>query len=111
MATGRRKIDPSLKRVKTGVSLSPQLMDDIDFLVLLTNTSRSAVLEAAAADLLRDIAGRLRVLNNRVKRNPDVPFSVSDPRVSAFIRQVHSVGRGATGAPFMLFSPGGGVDD
>lgn len=111
MATGRRKIDPSLKRVKTGVSLSPQLMADIDFLVTLTNTSRSAVLEAAAFDYLHDISSRLRALNNRSKRKPDVPFAVSDPVVLSFIRHVHTIDRGAAGASLMFLSPGGAVDD
>lgn len=111
MSIGRKKIDPSLKRLKTGVSLSPRMMGDIDLIVSLTNSSRSAVLEASASDYLHDVAGRIRALNNRSRRNPDKPFVISDPVVLAFIRQVHLINKGTFSTPFMIFSPGGGDVD
>lgn len=111
MATGRKKIDPSLKRLKTGVSLSPQLMGDIDFLVSLTNSSRSAVLEAAAADYIHDISERLHSLNNLANRDPDKPFAISDPVILSFIRHVQVVARGSSASSFMFLAAGGAVDD
>lgn len=107
MSKGRKKVSPADRKVKTSLAFTPQFMRDLDFLVLFTNTSRSAVVEAAAFDRLSSVASSLRALSAAVGCSPDVPFAVSDPLVLSFFRAAHGVDRGtpASAVPFMIFTP------
>lgn len=91
--------DPSYRHVKTGISLPPRFLSDLEYISQCTHVSRSAILVAVASNYLHDVAESFRESVYLLRQDPKAEL---DGIAEEFLRKLAEYEGGHGSSPFFL---------
>lgn len=96
LSRGRPRLDPSVKLSKTGVTLPPHMMANLDLIAKFARTSRSTVMAYLLDAPLHDLSESVKETLYLTKNDPDGVVHI-DFLAMEFLRHVSSTSQGING--------------
>lgn len=104
MSRGRKSIPVESKLVKTGITVTPQMLADLDMLASVTSSSRSAVIVALLEGPLRDVVNSFKESAFVSRENPENGVYLENVAL-AFLQRIAVLHHKVDGFVLVSFPP------
>lgn len=102
MSRGRKSIPAESRLVKTGITITPRMLSELDMLARATSSSRSAVIVALLEDRLHDVVDSFNEASFLAKQHPEEGMQL-DAIALDFLKRIAVVHHKVDGFVFVSF--------